>query len=483
MRLGNKQTFIIPCTPRIGNYQDTALVFSSQFLWYLCTLAGEIPSANPKQRKIRETIFEKFDILKEVEKVRRIRENKPAESEPPSTYVTQIREVMELGTGGNPGLPKDLRACDARCDKISIVLNSAGNGLNLKRGGESLKIYSSDDACYRQLLTVAIAAGDPSALCCTGQFLKTGSGNSWLCQPMTDSSHHGPSLNSFSLDRVTVDDSPSSSWIQLDGFFLRYHESPSEDCVTAAVFMTLQSQHMGLGVGPDRKTAAGPEYRYWGYHIDKGEAQFSQFTRIISSVLHCGLKWMLKTARLCGFPSNLLQEWKADATTYFYEGFNIQELMAMKWSTSDVGIRGAESVLRFSIWLMSWGVIAPEVENPTRDIWMPTIYRNESGRKVIAFSTLAISDGMGREIEMRNSELFIPECLIEDSYEKLARGWILEPKNTMAGDELTLNSLQISPREERVLGRKTRIFSDVSLLESRGEWKSVSQIRLHGPES
>lgn len=261
---------------------------------------------NPKQRKIRERIFEKFDILKEVEKVRRIRENKPAGSDPLPSYVIQIREIMELGTGGNPSPPKDLRACDARCDKISIVLNSVSNGLNVKRGGESLKIYSSDDECYRHLLTVAIAAGDPSALCCTGQALMTETGKSWLCRPMTDSSLHNANLTLLSLEGISLDDSPSSSWIQLHGFFLEHQETPSEDCLTAAVFMTLQSQHMGLGVGPDQKMAAGPEYRYWGYHIDKGEAEFSQFTRIISAVLHCGLRWMLNTVRLCGFPHSLL---------------------------------------------------------------------------------------------------------------------------------------------------------------------------------
>lgn len=157
----------------------------------------------------------------------------------------------------------------------------------------------------------------------------------------------------------------------------------------------------------------------------------------------------------------------------------------MKWSTSDVGIRGAESVLRFSIWLMSWGVLAPEVEMPTTDVWMPTIYLNEPDGKSIVFSTLAISHGVGRKVEMRNSELFVPKCLLGDGYETLARGWILGSKDVENSvpfaDELILDNLQISPREERILGRKTPIFSDVSLLNSHGDWRSVSQLKIRGP--
>ncbi|CAG8980924.1 hypothetical protein HYALB_00003783 [Hymenoscyphus albidus] len=436
-----------------------------------------------------EMILDKFDLSTEVEKVQRIRQNKPAEADPLPNYVAQIGHIMDLGAGGNPSLPKGLRECDARCDKISIVLNSVGNALNLRRDREALRMYSSDHECYRQLLTVAIAAGDPSALCCTGRALVIGTRKSWLCEPRTDASGQSTSMPLLLLDEVTLDNSPSSNWIQLPGFFLENQEIPSEDCLTAAVFMTLQCQHLGMGVSPEgshRRLGAGPEYRYWRYHIDKGDAEFSQFTRTVSAVLHCGLKWMLKTAKLGGFPKGLLEDWKTDATNYFFGGFDIQELKTVQWSSSDVGRHGVESVLRFSIWLMSWGVLAPEVETPIGDIWMPTIYSSEGGGKIIAYSTVAVSHGIGKKFEMRDSELFLPKCLLADGYGSLSRGWNLKPKGFGTSAELvkdlSLDDLQISPREDRIMERKIRLFGDTSLIASHGYGRATSQIRIHGPE-
>jgi hypothetical protein len=186
MRLGQKHTFLIPCTAAPNKYQDTVLGFSSQFMWYLSALSSETPATSDHLRKVRDMVKDRFDIEREMGKVRRILADKPAEVDVEESYTNHIREVMSLETGGNPKLEGDLRLCDARCDKISIVLNSVGNGLSLKRDGsnEALRHYSSDDECYRQLFTMALASGDPLALCCNGPALKTGSqDSSWMCRP------------------------------------------------------------------------------------------------------------------------------------------------------------------------------------------------------------------------------------------------------------------------------------------------------------
>jgi hypothetical protein len=115
-----------------------------------------------------------------------------------------------LGSGGDPNLEKELRACDARCGKISIVLNSVENGLSLKRDGspEVLRRYFSDDECYRQLFTIAIAAGDPLALCCMGPPLKTGNeGSSWMCRPSVSSLSFSLPPKVYTLNRSNFEPS------------------------------------------------------------------------------------------------------------------------------------------------------------------------------------------------------------------------------------------------------------------------------------
>jgi hypothetical protein len=183
-------------------------------MWYLSALSSETPAASDHIRKIRDMVKDRFDIEREMEKVRRILADKPAEVDAEGSYTNHIREVMALETGGNPSLEGDLRLCDARCDKISIVLNSVGNGLSLKRDGsnEALRRYSSDDECYRQLFTMAVASGDPLALCCNGPPLKTGSqGSSWMCRPTVRATLPNNALRSM---RIMLISSITSQEIQ-----------------------------------------------------------------------------------------------------------------------------------------------------------------------------------------------------------------------------------------------------------------------------
>jgi hypothetical protein len=76
------------------------------------------------------------------------------------------------------------RARDANLDRITIFLNSMGNGLGLKRERAVTSPYTtSSDQCKGLLLTLALAAGDPTALHTLGtpfKFGNTQDSSSWL---------------------------------------------------------------------------------------------------------------------------------------------------------------------------------------------------------------------------------------------------------------------------------------------------------------
>lgn len=110
-----------------------------------------------------------------MEKPKRVLQPNSSDIEKAESYTIHVREIFNLGAGGDPELPEGFRTCDANCDKISIVLNTMGNGLNLKQyAGEGLSRFASQDECYRQLLVLALAAGDPLVLCGLGKPLRTG---------------------------------------------------------------------------------------------------------------------------------------------------------------------------------------------------------------------------------------------------------------------------------------------------------------------
>ncbi|EPE29277.1 hypothetical protein GLAREA_00437 [Glarea lozoyensis ATCC 20868] len=489
MQLSQNLLFVIPCSSS-SNYQDTSLVFKSSFVWYLAMLSGEIPSSTTRLSRIRDMVATKFDIYHNESQASNT-------STVSNSFVTHTQNIMSLSTGGNPTLEEPLRTCDARRDKISIVLNSAGYGLILKRREELLKLYSSDDECFRQLLTVAIAAGDPLALCCTGPSLTFETQKSWLSRPGinardigSDPSHKA--LPAFAIDSMQMDDSPSSSWIQLDGFKIDNEVPPSEEALTAAVFMTLKCQSLGMGVPPANSGipifSTGPGYDFWDHAIHRNQ-DFSSFTRTIAAILDCGLVWMLETAELCGFPRNHLEGWKKDAMGYFQEGFHVQELIKMGWAGEEEGRNGVRSLLRFAMWLITWGVQTvheyPLVSQGPLN-WFPTVYESLQGAKLLIFSRLTAAPSTSRSSDNKPLEVFVPKCLAVDGYEKLARCWLVTPGSASKNrEEDELERLEAEPSNNltakpMILESKTRIFSARPIGGLGFDVKTLSHVKIYG---
>jgi hypothetical protein len=160
------------------------------------------------------------------------------------------------------------------------------------------------------------------------------------------------------------------------------------------------SRKLGMGLPPSsqstrRDWGPGPEYRFWRNQTDREDTKLYRFTITVSAVIHCGLKWMLKTAKNCGFPPNHYNAWKKDATDFFYEGFKLAELREETWVTSDAGWKGVESVLRFALWLVIWGQETTHGFMRVDELWMPMIFPREDGGQV-SVAELRSSRGAGK---------------------------------------------------------------------------------------
>jgi hypothetical protein len=489
MQLSNDQLFIIPCA-YTNDYKNIALVFKSSFVWYLAMLNGEIASATTQLSRIRDMIVEKFDIYKPRSSSRGVNVGE-------QSVVKHTRNTMALSTGGNPSIEASLRICDARRDKISIVLNCVGNGLVLKRDENLLKTFSSDDECFRQLLTIALAAGDALSLCCTGPSLQTRSQKSWLNRPNVNARDIGSNqrkneLPSLPIAEIQIDDSTSSRWIQMNGFMIDNEVSPSEYTLTAAVFMTLQCQRLGMGVQPTGNHIpqfTGPGYIYWDHAIQRDQ-DFSCFTRTIAAVLHCGPDWMVKTAETCGFPQDQIQSWRENFLTSLQAGIDIPGLPKMSWAASEIGRNGVRSIMRFTMWLITWGVSTIHGHaflHPGPESWFPVIYVSATGSDIMIFSRFAATPGKDRSLDKRALSAFVPECLAVEGYEKLARCWLVTPTS---GDEHLQDDMSrqvtdrlntASPENTMILDSKTRIFSAGPIEQAGFVSKLLSQVRIYGP--
>lgn len=174
-----------------------------------------------------------------------------------------IRDIFSLAASGDPRIADEhARLCNANQDNISIVLNVVGNGLRLKRA-DSIDIteYSIDDKCIRSLLLLALAAGDPLALCTLGDPLRLGdpAGNhsaSFLCASSTKDTGSFPDpmdLPPVAASSIKGDTSSLTRWIETPGYDLVHGEYPRPSYVQCATVLVQLCSHHDLGLAPDHE--------------------------------------------------------------------------------------------------------------------------------------------------------------------------------------------------------------------------------------
>ncbi|KAI9642016.1 hypothetical protein NHQ30_009887 [Ciborinia camelliae] len=481
MRLGPRHIFYVKCE---GGSMPTVLCFTGEFLWYMLTLSLEILNPDVRLQNVQRTIGINFDIFKQVEKVREIlgkqSEGKVddasiADIQGSNTsgdgvdYTLHLKDIFALGAGGDPSLPERMRKCDANCDKISIVLNVAGKGLKLKRNHtpEALKRFEHLEECYRQMLIVALVAGDPMPLCALGPHLKLGASTSFLCYPDETDPGSSPKLplspvSEDVLSNISISPSPSTPWISLP--LLRI--PPKNRVDIPDIYLSTSRKIIriltvfGFGLDPHSNICPGFEYHIWRPRSHRGIVLEEMWEKSVACVLYCGVNWMLDVAFKCGFPPNEREKaWRAAILGWFKQegkenGF--EELWgngenSMKWMGNTEGLKAVNAVLKFTNWMLSWGYARPGKK------WKPNVWRWGEDGKMIVFS------------EEEPEIIAVPSCLLSDGYERLARGWVLSPRE---GGE-----------KEYVMMYKTRFFINLSIEnEEESGWEKVENSKVYGPQ-
>ena len=241
LRIGRDHVFLIRCS--CSNVPGTRRVlrFTGSFLYYIFLLYAQDSPVGSYRSGFGRTVHSVFLKLHGEGPIKNEVEWQTTER-PKSfeSYVHSMAEVFSSKAGGNPALPtQELRDCDANRDKMSIVLNTVDSGLVLQQ--DSGEVGDGHPAtlheCYKDMMLTALAAGDPVALCTTGQQLILEKDSpSWLCWPHNgdlDRKHFLPVPQIPITFHVSVDPSPACQFVELD---LHFISSANKHVLTNSVY-------------------------------------------------------------------------------------------------------------------------------------------------------------------------------------------------------------------------------------------------------
>lgn len=481
MRMAKKHKFVIRCVASPGEEREKVLVLTDFFVSYLCLLSSKLMFPEDiKQTQI--SIDRVFDLNKYLDRLREIMgidlTGPPKiEQQLIPAYTTQIMEVFELKAGGNPGLSPAERERDANLDRMTILLNSVGNGLSLKRDTAAKSMYTkSPERCMHTLLLLALAANDPTALCTLGEPFrlsnKPGAPASWLNKPhYADVGSGGergsdlPLMNSsiFKLDP----DRRVSEYISLSCHFLGQPEKPPREYISTAEFIISKCKQLGMGGDFCGIGASSRKYETWRQETDTGPESVHRFTITVAALLWMDLKWVLATARKCGFTDpTVFGELKSDFMLYFEERFKLDHLKGTGWTNTEGGRNAVNGILRVAHWMIQWSTV--HLERNERKNWAPMIFSRGWKQKVLAFAPI---DSLNLCV--------VPTALLREEYGRLPRVWILET----TGDKwMEKNYSKENPMRTFLRG-KSVLFGNVGAEECEESVKGgefVNTIKVHG---
>ena len=403
MRLAREHIFLVPChTLRSGK---SVLRFTDKCLTHFLGLATEVPfeAAIEAVKPALYAFFRDRSKLPVHEHHQHLHHG---------NFTTVVAEVFAMEAGGDPRIPEEQRAADARKDKISIILNTMECGLALKPQVRDQRITLPTHECYYMLLLLALAARDPGALGSVGHPLRPlpyNLSSSWLFEPTNVDS----GLNNYrTLNRlpasshVTAHYRKGEHFAQLALKFLAtrraLHPMQSPDTVTLAQkFMNVCDQRK-LGRNRNR------------YLIDNQGANHlfgsmrEVYIETLVCVFECGPDWMRDVCQRYG-----VSRWK-------YDGQSALELLIAFKNTNGRWPEGAWSnqatgfIINFVNFLIIRGMPQRQITGPEkwRPVWVPTA----AGGKVLTFAPPG------------DLRVAVPEALLDSDYVHLARLWVLQPR-------------------------------------------------------
>jgi hypothetical protein len=428
MRLAREHIFLVPCRTRSG---QSVIRFTGKCLTHFLSLATEVPF-ELEIEAVKPALYAFFrDRSKLADHAHQMQMHH-------GNFTTVVAEVFAMEAGGDPRIPEEQRAADARKDKISIILNTMECGLALHPRTRSTSITLPTHQCNYMLLLMALAARDPGALGSVGQPLRQLPYNltsSWLFEPTNVDS----GLNNYrTLNRlpehskITTHYQDGEHFVQLRLKFLKTdtalhaHETP-ETVALARHFIDVCDKR---GLGRNRKR----------YLIDNKAANLlfgsmrDVYAETLVCVFECGPDWMTDVCQRYG-----VGRWRHDLKAAH------ELLVALKntcgrWPDSAWSNQATGFIMDFVNFMIIRGMPQRHITQPEkwRPVWVPT----PAGGKLLTFSPSG------------DIRVAIPSALLDVDYIHLARMWILQPR----GEQLPEDN-DHHHREWTLLG-KSILFSD-----------------------
>lgn len=502
MEIGENHLFCIPCQLMEDTGEMTEMFsFSATFLWDLLVLSGEVPPGNDAARFLKDKLMKIFDMQQRV--TRALQQVKGEETEDDKRiqpYTALIGDIFELGAGGDPGLPPDLRASSANLDKMSIILNILGTGLSVIPHDNDIV---TERESLRHLLVLSLAADDPTVLCTMGQhfnFSSRPNALSWLskssyidlgCGPLRRT--RLPGLMAPLSRSIRIDQSTDLRWVSLDVFALISPRPPAERYRNLATSLTekcvrcrgapgpfgdegaecagktdLESRFMAIVMEIQSEWGPGPLYQYWLSETFFG-AWRQRFNLTVACAIECGIPWMLGTAKKCGFPRPDVLEAKIRS---FLHGDDFDQLEDATWQESEDGQTSVAAVLSWANWAVTWGVNRPHGRNAE---YFPTLFPHGDGGNAMVF---ILNDAL--------LQIVMPCPLLPDDYSRLYRIWLRQAK-----DDPLYEKMMQGQTPEWFMRSKAMLFTDVDAKDtvvsmgSAGNgapgWRFRDGVRVYGP--
>ena len=461
LRLGRNHIFIIPRLNSAGSDPTRChfIRFNGAFLYYIVLLYAKGSPSTPKLERIKRdfhSIFSKIGLIADLNG-NNIKNTSKDQLDTFHSFTHSIAEVFDCKAGGNPLLPtKELRDCDANFDKMSIALNAVDSGLILRKPPN--EAYSDQiwtlQQCQRQMMLVALAAGDPVVLCTTGLPLKMeNEKSSWLCWPHSGEIDigHFSSMSPLPADTsVIVSQTAIGEFIELDLLFI--HSIPSYSHPKDSPLLLYVSYAQKFIDQCIEENIGAPSLYWDSWRTDADAERKSQrnlFTRTLAAIFTCGRQWIIQVSVQLGMDHAAL----SNALSYLFT-YTFEKCKDNWWRTPD-GQGSAKHVLEFlrTVTGKNLKLLPSNLQ--------PTLLKGPTGHLLLTFisSTLPL-------------HLAIPAVLTGEDYDFLSRCWVLSMIHGRDGRS-----------NWRMLG-KSRIFGVCSFSapeSSEGELRRKQ--RVYGPES
>ena len=456
MRLARDHIFLLPCRTA-GSFKRTVLRLTSSCIAHLLALATEVP------------FDAKIELLKPALHAFFRDRTQPATAGHTiahhGNFTTVVSEVFGMEAGGDPRLPFEQREADARRDKVSIILNTMECGLALRHAPGSSRINMSKADCYYSLLLLALAAGDPGALCSVGKPMLQISApesmrhsrptvSSWLFEP----TNVDAGLNNYkTLDRLPANSNiltgishHGSHYVQLDLHMLSrdklYRASSEPDILSLAEKFVYTCETRKLG--RHRK-------RYL-LHDGQANASFGNMREVygetLACVFACGPDWMTEVCTRHG-----VSRYKLDLQPACWLMVALRNMNG-QWPRADWVDRAAGFIMDFVNFLVIRGMPQRQLRRP--EAWRPSVVTTPNAGKLLMFRP------PGAEVCAA-----VPSVLLDVDYVHLARLWMLVPrkgeegrtwtlrgKSVMFGDDAGIEHVNCDGDEGQVVLKGQRIY-------------------------